>query len=46
MITPAHAAKLGLIIYHTNVEAQKIDDFIFQIFGMVLTSFQVEDKLN
>ena len=31
---------------HTNVKAQKIDGFTFQMFGMVLASFQVEDKLG
>lgn len=36
--------KLGLKIFHTNVRAQKIDGFIFKMFGIVLPSFQVKNK--
>ena len=45
-ITPAYALKLGLRVYHNVVGAQKIDGSTFQTFGMVLTNFQVEDKLG
>ena len=31
--------KLGLKIYSTNIEAQKIDGFIFEMFEIVLASF-------
>lgn len=44
-ITPAFAFKLGLKIYYTNIGAKKIDNFTPETFEMVLTSFQIEDKL-
>lgn len=40
------ALKLGLKVYHTIVGAQIIDNFTFEIFRMVLASFQIEDKLR
>ena len=43
---PAYASRLGLQVYRTNIRAQKVDDFTLEIFGMVLASFQVEDKLE
>ena len=43
-MSPAYAKKLGLKIRKTNVGAQKIDGFALEIFGMVITDFQVEDK--
>ena len=46
IITLAYASKLGLKIYYTNVGAQKIDSSTLKIFGIVLTSFQIEDKIN
>ena len=45
-MTPAYALKLGLRACHTNGRAQKIDGSTLQTFGMVLASFQVEDKLE
>ena len=42
----AYASKLGLQARHFNVGAQKIDGSTLQTFGMVLASFQVEDKLE
>ena len=45
-MTPAFASKLGLKVCPTNVGAQKIDGSTLQTFGMVLASFQVEDKLG
>ena len=45
-ITPAYASQLGLRARHTNVGAQKIDGSTLKTFGMVLASFQVEDKLG
>ena len=45
-MTPAYASKLGLQIHRTNIGAQKIDGSTLKTFGMVLASFQVEDKLR
>ena len=45
-MTPAYALKLDLRACHTNVGAQKIDGSTLETFGMVLASFQVEDKLG
>lgn len=44
--TLADASKLSLTVCHTNVKAQKINDFTLEIFRMVLASFEVEDKLK
>lgn len=38
---PAYISKLGLRVRRTNVGAQKIDNFTFEMFGIVLASFQV-----
>lgn len=45
-ITPTYIAKLSFKIQKTNIKAQKINNSIHNTFGMVLTDFQVEDKLN
>ena len=45
-MSPAYISKLGLKVYHTNIGAQKIDGSTLEIFGMVLASFQIEDKLG
>lgn len=45
-ITPAYATKLGLKIRKTNIKIQKIDNSTFNIFEMVLTNFQIKDKLG
>ena len=45
-MTSGYALKLGLKVRLTNDGAQKIDDFTLETFGMVLASFQVEDKLK
>ena len=45
-MTPGYASKLGLKVRPTNVGAQKIDGSTLETFGMVLASFQVEDKLG
>ena len=45
-MTLAYASGLGLRVYRIDVGAQKIDGSILEIFGMVLASFQVEDKLG
>lgn len=44
VITPIYIAKLGFKVRLTNVGAQKIDDFIFETFKIVLTKFKIEDK--
>lgn len=45
-MTSTHAAKLGLKVKPTNFAAQKVDDSIFETFGIVLASFKVENKLS
>ena len=45
-MNPAYASKLGLRAQRNNIGAQKIDSSTFETFGMVLASFQVEDKLG
>ena len=45
-MTPGYALKLGLKVRPTDVGAQKIDGSTLETFGMVLASFQVEDKLG
>ena len=45
-MTPAYASKLSLRVRRTDVRAQKIDGSTFKTFGIVLASFQVEDKLK
>ena len=45
-MTPGYASKLGLKVRPTDVEAQKIDSSTLKMFGMVLASFQVENKLE
>lgn len=46
IINPNYARKLGLKIQKTNIEAQKIDGSTLEIFGIVITSFYVEDKVG
>ena len=41
-----YALKLGLKIRPNNNKVQKIDNSTFEMFGIVLASFQVEDKLK
>ena len=45
-MTLAYASSLDLRVYCTDIGAQKIDGPTLKIFGMVLASFQVEDKLG
>ena len=45
-MSPAYASKLGLKVHYTDIGAQKIDGSTLETFGMVLASFQVEDKLG
>ena len=41
-----YASRLGLRVYRTDIRAQKIESSTLEIFGMVLASFQMEDKLG
>lgn len=43
-IKPAYTLKLGLKVDHIDNGTQKIDEFTFQIFEIVLARFQVEDR--
>lgn len=45
-MTSVYTLKLGLKVCSTNIRVQKIDDSIFKTFGMVLASFQLDDKLG
>ena len=45
-MSPAYASKLVLKVYYTDIGAHKIDGSTLETFGMVLASFQVEDKLG
>ena len=45
-MTLAYISKLGLWVYRTNDRAQKIDGSTLKIFEIVLTSFQVEEKVR
>ena len=45
-ITLEYILKLGLKICPINIKAQNIDGFILKTFGIVLASFQVENKLE
>ena len=45
-MTLGYASKLDLKICSTNVEIQKINGFTLKTFKMVLTSFQIENKLE
>lgn len=43
---PAYIAKIGPKVCFINIVAQKINSSTFNIFEIVLASFQVEDKLR
>lgn len=45
-ITSEYIFKLGLKVWLINIRAQKIDRFIFKIFGIVLDSFQIDNKFE
>ena len=45
-MTSAYTKQLGLRTRKTDVGAQKIDELSLNTFGMVVASFQVEDKLG
>ena len=45
-MTSAYTAHLDLKVRVTNVDAQKIDGFLLVTYGMVITAFQVVNKLG
>lgn len=45
-MTSAYTTKPDLKVWLTNIKAQKIDDYILEMIGMVLASFQINDKLS
>ena len=44
-MTLEYALKLGLKVHFTNIKSHKIDYSIFKRFEIVLTSFQMKNKL-
>ena len=46
VMTLIYTLKLGFKIHSTNIGVQKIDDSTLEIFRIVLTSFQVKNKLK
>lgn len=46
VMTPVYAAKLGLKADCTDIGAHNIDGPTFKIFGIILVSFQVENKIS
>lgn len=45
-MTPTYITKINLKIWTINIGAQKINDLIFQIFNIILSSFWIRDKLE
>lgn len=45
-MTPAYAAKLGLLTQKTDVGAQKIDDSTLVTYGIVIVGFSLQEKLG
>ena len=45
-MTSRYISKLGLKVRSTNVEVQKIDGSIFEMFEIVLASFQIKNTLG
>ena len=45
-MNPNFARKLDFKVWKTNVEAQKIDGSVLEIFGIIIANFQIEDKVN
>ena len=45
-MTPTYAAKLGLITQKTDIDTEKIDGLALKIYGMVIASFLVQDRLE
>ena len=45
-MTLAYAKQLGLLVWKTDIEAQKIDGSLLRTFGIVIVDFQVKNKLG
>lgn len=45
-MTPAYAAKLGLLTQKTDVGAQKIDDSALVTYWIVIVGFSLQEKLG
>ena len=45
-VYPAFSKKLGLFIRPIDVEAQKIDGIILDIYGMIVVAFSIKNKAN
>ena len=45
-MTLAYAAQLGLKVRKTDINAQKIDGFLLETYGVVIAAFQVFYKLS
>ena len=43
-IHPTFAKNLGFVLQKTDVGAQKVDDIILRIFGIVIVVFSIYDK--
>ena len=46
VINPAFATQLGFKVQKINVNVQKIDRFLLEIYGIIIAIFQVLDKLG
>ena len=45
-MTPVYASKLGFEVWTTNIGAQEIDGSLLKTFKIVITGFQIRDKLG
>ena len=45
-MTLAYTAQLGLKVQKIDINAQKIDGSLLETFGIIITTFQVLDKLG
>ena len=45
-MTPAFAAQLGLSIYLTGIDIQKIDCSALKTYDMAIAGFSIQDKLG
>ena len=45
-MTPAYMAQLGFKVQKTDVGAHKINKFLLETYGMVITAFQILNKLG
>ena len=45
-MTLAYIAQLGFKVQKTDVNAQKIDEFLLKIYSIAIVAFQIFDKLG